>query len=356
MDWQQLMATYIDPLEDIWNQTIDRNLLLNLCLQHVMRTKAENVKALQDHLPKLIEAQPSGDTLLELLNAFTQRTDWSPFIRAALLPHLFAWLRASTDIALHIAGVRAILSLPAGDIRAAAIDRFVTAYAGGETMLSMFGTVALLQEKPAPALPVILRTVPHPPTDPGAWFGWRVLCGVLWEEIAQRLSTALAQEHTQEKTGELLLNALASLATPASKSMALAIPRLFDLLGDLARAIRDNKLRLSFLNNLHACSLQWPGQAELQAAVRGILEAFIAQESNNALSLPPASSTHQPVIDQAVPLFTRGILYWMALQRDETVPAQTQLHELELLWDRSTLKTNGPAMAQLIAGLFALNS
>lgn len=354
-NWQGVMH-YIDMIERIWNASepvIERNMLLEACIQHVQRTN--NSKALQDHLPRLIEADPSARTLLELLEVFTNPDDASPLTLAPLLPHLLTWVRSCSDTKVHTACVRAILSLPAGDVRAVAMDRFADAYGGDPSILQLFGTVSLLQEATPPPLQRTLN-VPGAPTDRGAWPGWRALCAVLWDGIAERLSAALTKDDTQEKTGKLLLNALASLATPASKSMALAIPRLFDLLGDLARAIPDNKLRLSFLNNLHACSLQWPGQPELQAAVRGILEAFIAQESNNALSLPPASSTHQPVIDQAVPLFTRGILYWMALQRDNTEPARTHLHELELLWDRSTLKTNGPAMAQLIAGLFALNS
>lgn len=354
MSWQQLMGC-LDEIERVWHQTIDRDLLLHLCIQHVERTG--DPKALQDHLPKLIETQASDPTLLELL-AIAGRADWNPIIRAALLPHLLAGLRPRHSIALHIACVQAILSLPAVEgIRAKAIDRFVTAYGGDEAMSLLFDTAARQHDKHPPALKAALRMAPRPPADPGAWMGWRALCRAWFDGMAPRLLSELANEQTQEKTAALLFDALSTLATPESGHQELAIRRLFDLLGELAQAVPLAQ-RADFLEHLLTLSLSWPGAPVVQAALRGALQALVAQERGATTSRMLAPNTNQLVIDDATALFSHGFVYWMALQRkeEEKDAAQACLEELQRRWGRSPVRSHAPDMAALIARLFDLQN
>jgi len=355
LSWRQLLDC-IDEIERIWRQTIDRDLLLDLCIQQVERTG--DVKALQDHLPKLLEAHPSRDTLLKLL-AIASRAHWSPVIRAALIPHLLAWVRPSHDAALHHACIQAILSLPAdNDILTTAIRRFVAAYGGDDTMARLFGTVAQQHGENPPNWLAALRVASHPPAglaESGAWLGWRALCRTLFDGIAQRLLTALVGEHNPTKTADRLFDALSTLSTPESGHQDLAVPQLFDLLGDLARAVPQDQ-RAAVLEHLLSLSLTWPGAPVMQAALRGALQALLAHERANTVSLAPSTNTNQFVIDEATVLFTHGFLHQMAMQRGEDVSAQVNWNELTLRWDRSGVRTHAPDMAALIAKLFGLQN
>jgi len=355
LSWRQLLDC-IDEIERIWRRTIDRDLLLDLCIQQVERTG--DVKALQDHLPKLLEAHPSRDTLLKLL-AIASRAHWSPVIRAALIPHLLAWVRPSHDAALHHACIQAILSLPAdNDILTTAIRRFVAAYGGDDTMARLFGTVAQQHGENPPNWLAALRVASHPPAglaESGAWLGWRALCRTLFDDITHRLLTALVGEHNPTKTADRLFDALSTLSTPESGHQDLAVPQLFDLLGDLARAVPQDQ-RAAVLEHLLSLSLTWPGAPVMQAALRGALQALLAHERANTVSLAPSTNTNQFVIDEATVLFTHGFLHQMAMQRGEDVSAQVNWNELTLRWDRSGVRTHAPDMAALIAKLFGLQN
>ncbi len=343
LDWRALLDI-VDAIETSWHQhqypqPIDRQRLLDLCIEHAQYTN--KLTPLRDHLPKLADAPPSASELHALLQLLSQ-PQWRPDIRAALVQRLVG-RPLGNDAALHAACVQAILA-QAASVRAELFRRYHESQSpdqkGLDATQPLFDRLCQQAGLPPVALAEALRDIPRPGSDL-PWPVWRALCHQLFARSAPPLSAP-------EAYWLPLLDTLVRL-TPleAFQGPSMTAQHLFDLLHDLAAAVPASH-RLAFLGQLSVAGRQWQGTPALKAALQGSLLALTAWQSDPQPPLADGSGH-----DMATQLFAHGFLHQLALLNgDEAAQVKAHLDRYQELHQQSHIALQDPLAALMLAGPF----